>query len=55
MASAGLLSTPYQKQVSVLEGTGLQEVRAKRGRLPHGFYDSNKKHNSEPFNQYSIS
>jgi hypothetical protein len=38
----GLLNTPFQDQLQLLEGTGRQELKAKRGRLPYEFYESSK-------------
>jgi hypothetical protein len=38
----GLLNTPFQDQLQLLEGTGRQELKAKRGRLPYQFYESSK-------------
>ena len=48
----GLLNTPYQDQLNVLEGTARQEIKARGRKLPYEFYDSDKKHKSNPFNQY---
>ena len=50
----GLLNTPYQDQLNVLEGTARQEIKARGRKLPYEFYDSDKKHKSNPFNQYFI-
>lgn len=38
----GLLNTPFQDQLQLLEGTARQELKAKRGLLPYEFYESSK-------------
>jgi len=48
----GLMNTPFQDQLNVLEGTARQEIKARGRKLPYEFYDSDKKHKSNPFNQY---
>lgn len=50
--TSGFLNTPFQDQLNVLEGTALQQLRAHKGKLPYEFYESNKKHKSNPNNRY---
>lgn len=52
MVQEGLLNTPYQDQLNVLEGTGRHELKTRGRKLPYEFYDSDKKHKSNPLNQY---
>jgi hypothetical protein len=52
LSTSGFLNTPFQDQLNVLEGTALQQLRATKGKLPYEFYENNKRHKANPYNQY---